>query len=233
MARRRRRRNDAEEGIGGLLILGAIWLWAKVGSTTFYVIIGSIFILSAGIIIFLIRKRKEKLLNSGISVIDSMTGEMFEELILEHFRKLGYKGRMTPATADYGADLVLENDRERIVAQIKRWKQKVGIEAVQQAVASINHYNANRGMVITNSYFTFNAEKLAKSNNIELWNRDTLIDFLSKSRGKEIADQVVTKQINSNACPDCGSQLVLRIGKRGRFWGCGSFPKCRYTRNLD
>jgi HJR/Mrr/RecB family endonuclease len=42
-----------------------------------------------GIIILLIHKRKQKLLNSGISVIDSMSGQMFEELILEHFRKLG------------------------------------------------------------------------------------------------------------------------------------------------
>lgn len=233
MARRRGRRNDPTEEIGGLLILAALWLWYKVGSTTFYVIIGSIFIITVGITILLVRKRKQKLLDSGINVIDSMSGQMFEELILEHFRQLGYKGQMTPATADYGADLILQNEQEKIVAQIKRWKQKVGIEAVQQAAASISHYNADRGMVITNSFFTPNAEKLAKSNNIELWDREKLIGFLSKARGKEIADEVVTKQVISNACPDCGNQLILRNGKRGRFWGCGSFPKCRYTRNMD
>ncbi|MDO9535550.1 MAG: restriction endonuclease [Bacillota bacterium] len=232
MARRRRRGEDPIAGIGGLLILAAFWVWSKVGNTTFYVIIGSVFILTLGIIILLIRRRKQKLLDSGINVIDSMTGQMFEELILEHFRKLGYKGHMTPATADYGADLVLEKDEERLVAQIKRWKQKVGIEAVQQTVASINHYNANKGMVITNSYFTSNAEKLARSNNIELWNRDSLIDFLSKARGKEMAEEVATKQISSNDCPNCGNQLVLRNGKRGSFWGCSSFPKCRFTRDF-
>lgn len=233
MVRRRRRRKDPTEEIGGLLILAALWLWYKVGSTTFYVIIGSIFIMTVGIIFLLVRKRKQRLLDSGINAIDSMSGQMFEELILEHFRQLGYKGHMTPPTADYGADLVLQNEQEKVVAQIKRWKQKVGIEAVQQAAASINHYNADRGIVITNSFFTPNAEKLAKSNNIELWDREKLIGFLSKARGKEIADEVVTNQVNSNACPDCESQLVLRNGKRGKFWGCGSFPKCRYTRNLD
>jgi restriction system protein len=232
MARRKRRRDDPLDEIGGLLILLALWVWYKVGSSAFYVIIGSLFILSVGIIFLLHRKRKKKLLNSRIDVIDSMSGEMFEELILEHFRKLGYKGQMTPSTADYGADLVLENDRERIVAQIKRWKKTVGIESVQQAVASIKHYNANRGMVITNSFFTPNAKELAKSNNIELWDRESLIDFLSKARGKELADEVISKRTITNPCPDCGNQLVVRSGKRGRFWGCSSFPKCRFTRDL-
>lgn len=32
-------------------------------------------------------------------------------------------------------------------------------------------------------------------------------------------------------CPKCGSQLMKRKGRYGDFWGCSSFPKCRYTRN--
>ena len=193
MARRRRRRYSPEEGLGGLLILAALWLWSKVGTTGFYLIVGSVFILAFGIIILIKRKRKQKLLSSGIDIIDGLSGQMFEELILEHFKELGYKGRMTSATADYGADLVLENGQERIVAQIKRWNQKVGIDAVQQVVAAISHYNADRGMVVTNSFFTPNAKKLARSNNIELWDREKLIDFLSKARGKELAEDLAYK----------------------------------------
>lgn len=30
-------------------------------------------------------------------------------------------------------------------------------------------------------------------------------------------------------CPYCKSELVLRNGKNGEFYGCKSFPKCRYT----
>ncbi len=232
MARRRRRKGSPEEGIGGLLIFAALLLWAKVGSTTFYVIVGSIFILVIGAVILIKRRRKLKLLNSGIDMIDKLTGPMFEELILEHFRELGYKGRMTPPTADYGADLVLENDQERIVTQIKRWNQKVGIEAVQQVVAAISHYSADRGMVVTNSFFTSNAKQLAKSNNIEMWDREKLIDFLSKARGKELVDDIVSKETWSNACPNCGNELVLRNGKRGQFWGCKTFPKCRFTKDF-
>ena len=31
----------------------------------------------------------------------------------------------------------------------------------------------------------------------------------------------------------CGAALVPRNGRFGRFLGCKSFPRCRYTRNLD
>ncbi|MCH5274672.1 MAG: topoisomerase DNA-binding C4 zinc finger domain-containing protein [Lachnospiraceae bacterium] len=32
-------------------------------------------------------------------------------------------------------------------------------------------------------------------------------------------------------CPECGGILMPRKGKFGEFWGCMSFPLCRYTRN--
>ncbi len=34
-------------------------------------------------------------------------------------------------------------------------------------------------------------------------------------------------------CPKCGSELVVRLSKRGRFMACSGFPKCRYTQALD
>lgn len=34
-------------------------------------------------------------------------------------------------------------------------------------------------------------------------------------------------------CPFCGQPLVMRNGRNGTFWGCSSYPKCRYTRPLD
>lgn len=32
-------------------------------------------------------------------------------------------------------------------------------------------------------------------------------------------------------CPRCGSFLVKRKGRFGEFWGCTSYPGCRYTEN--
>ncbi len=37
-------------------------------------------------------------------------------------------------------------------------------------------------------------------------------------------------------CPKCGGALIRRLAKRGAmagnaFYGCGNYPRCRYTKN--
>jgi len=34
-------------------------------------------------------------------------------------------------------------------------------------------------------------------------------------------------------CPECGKDLVVREGRRGKFVACSGYPKCRYTRDFD
>jgi len=34
-------------------------------------------------------------------------------------------------------------------------------------------------------------------------------------------------------CPKCGSSLVIRLGRFGKFYACSDFPKCRYTEPLE
>jgi len=38
--------------------------------------------------------------------------------------------------------------------------------------------------------------------------------------------------VKAEICPRCRSELVRRKGKFGEFLGCGSYPDCRYTRNV-
>ena len=187
-------------------------------------------------------QRRKVLLESGIHVIDTMSGEEFEELLLTHYINLGYTGKLTPETGDYGADLVLEKDNQRIVVQAKRWKSVVGIEAVQQIIGAIKYYGAAKGMVITNSVFTENACELARVNSIELIDRKGLIEIMRQSQGKDIAMRHPERTENEpdNAlgilpdekCPLCSRTLVRRKGKYGSFIGCSGFPVCRFTRQL-
>jgi DNA topoisomerase I len=34
-------------------------------------------------------------------------------------------------------------------------------------------------------------------------------------------------------CPKCGSQLIVRVSKYGRFLACSNYPKCKYTFDLE
>ena len=45
--------------------------------------------------------------------------------------------------------------------------------------------------------------------------------------------QEIANAIDSNACPYCGSALKFRSGQFGAFLGCGNYPHCRFTLNID
>lgn len=47
----------------------------------------------------------------------------------------------------------------------------------------------------------------------------------------EIAEKVKPEEeLIDESCPTCGKQLVIRIGRYGKFVACTSFPDCKYTR---
>lgn len=87
-----------------------------------------------GVIIFVAvwrtKRFKRRMVQSGISEIDQMTGRQFEEYVGTLFTSQGYSHKYTPTTGDYGADLILKKGQETIVVQAKRYKQTVGVKAV-------------------------------------------------------------------------------------------------------
>jgi len=183
------------------------------------------------------KQAKERLRNSRIEEIDSMDGIQFEYYLKELYLSRGYGVEVTSASGDYGADLVLKKDGEKIVAQAKRYSKDVGIKAVQEVIGAKSYYRADGAWVVTNSYFTKAARELAQTGNIRLVDRDELIDFILELNSAAVEPEQV-KNINSETisnhvtCSKCGSPMVLKKGKRGEFLGCSSFPKCRYTKNV-
>lgn len=242
---RRQRRNDSGDltrlGLAIAMFL-AISVWVKTGSLAVGIIV-FIALLSAIVFasLFLINRANQRLLESGIDEVDKMSGRHFERFLKELFKKRGFMVKETAVVGDYGADLILEKLGRKLVVQAKRWKQNVGIKAVQEVIGSIKHYNAHNGIVITNSYFTDNAIELARSNGIDLWDRDRLIDLIRETKKiesgettekykKEKASSTVASSKRQILCPRCGKPILLRNGKNGKFWGCSGFPKCRFTK---
>lgn len=89
---------------------------------------------------------------------------------------------MTSDTQDYGANLILHKDCKKTVVQAKRKKNSVSLSAVQEVASAIKQYKADKGMVITNNSFTANAYNLAYSNDIKLWDRKKLVEFMLRAK---------------------------------------------------
>lgn len=49
----------------------------------------------------------------------------------------------------------------------------------------------------------------------------------------ETAERVkIAVQMSDKICPDCGKQLVIRIGRFGKFLACSGYPECKHTEKL-
>ncbi|WP_249306034.1 restriction endonuclease [Lederbergia citrea] len=185
----KKRKNVYEEIILPIFLSVASWRFLKTGSIKqgLITLFGLLFLY---IVISIIKSMmyKRKMFKSGIDKIDQMSGQQFEYYLSQMLGKQGYKVRLTKVTGDFGADLVLTSPTGKIiVVQAKRYKKNVGIKAVQEVGTSMSHYNATEAWVITNSYYTKAARTLAKSNGIQLYNRDNLINWIIKAKQPKVS----------------------------------------------
>jgi restriction system protein len=179
----RKKKDQLSAGLTGLLFAagGLTYINTQSFEAAAFIFFGGAF--SLILILFAFGLMKERKLNiSGIRQVDEMSGKEFEQFLKLRYEARGYKVRRTPYQNDFGADLVMERDGRRIVVQAKRWKQNVGIKAVQEIVAAKSHYKAEDAWVVTNSQFTKAAKELASSNGVRLIDRAQLIHILLEKK---------------------------------------------------
>jgi len=127
-------------------------------------------------------EEKQKILQVGMDEIDRMDGTQFEKYLGALFTDRGYKVQYTPATGDYGADLLLHKENRTIAIQAKRYKSPVGVKAVQEVSGAKGYYRTNEAWVITNNTFTKNACNCAERLNVRLIDRSDLINLIAESK---------------------------------------------------
>lgn len=120
-------------------------------------------------------------INDVLINIDQMSthGLDFEEFTVQLLLDNGFeKVSKTQGSGDYGIDVLASKDGITYAIQCKCYSDKVGNKAVQEAFSGKSFYNCMVAAVLTNNYFTNAAIETAKANNVLLWNREKLIDFL-------------------------------------------------------
>lgn len=146
---------------------------ALIALISFFVFLGT------GVFLYFYTKRsQERLKATTILDADSMSGVAFEQYVGALLKHKGFKIEFTPASGDYGVDIVAEKGNEKYAVQIKRYTHAVGRAAISDAVAGMNFYRCNKAMVVTNNFFTPAAKTLAQATQCVLIDRDTLISWI-------------------------------------------------------
>ena len=186
---------------------------------------------------FLNARRKSALLDTqkNIESVKSLHWRDFEEMVAEAYRRKGYQVTEGTYGADGGIDLELRRDGKYILVQCKQWKsQKVGVSVIREMFGVLTDSNADEVIIICTGHFTEDAKAFASGKPISLIDGKQLCTLIEDVQS---SSQFVTEP-SAKLCPKCGSDLLTRIAKRGKyagqqFLGCSSFPSCKYTETTN
>lgn len=114
----------------------------------------------------------------------------FKELIAQLLKKNDFIFEETPLLRDAGVDFIAFSRKPfysgKYLVQCKCLKSIIDKPAVQDFYKVVLSNNANKGIIITYSYFTDDAKTFAESKNIEIINGNMLNELLTKfSRPKD------------------------------------------------
>jgi hypothetical protein len=97
---------------------------------------------------------------------------------------------------------------------------KTDVVYTTKLISTINKYN---NQTISNSVKEAIYKKLVSLNIDNEENRKAHVQAIRKNVSEN------NNKVSKDICPKCGSQLVVRNGRYGKFKGCSGYPKCRFT----
>ncbi len=158
----------------------------------------------------------------------SLSGTEFERELGALYRARGYHVRSTPRTGDEGIDLVMEKDGETTVVQCKSHQKPAGPAVARELFGAMVAVGADNAILACTGGFTRGVKDFVRGKPIALISASTLAMAPRGLLPKRVAGETIRAPI----CPEpgCGKHMIIRAGRRGKFWGCPRYPRCSGTR---
>lgn len=144
-----------------------------------------------------------------MSQLDNMEGHRFEFACADILKMNGfYDVKVTQGSGDYGVDIIARKGMRKYAIQCKCYSHKLDNKPIQEVIGGLAYYGCNKGVVMTNQYFTEPAKQLAKVNGIELWDRNVLSRMTKRTskikmrlKRKSIYKSIILLPKQSNQLP--------------------------------
>ncbi len=120
-----------------------------------------------------------------IEEVGKLNPRLFEAFTAVLFQKMGYTVDLTPFANDKGADVVAQRTEKNLIIQAKQSTSKLKNDAIQEIVTARKYYSTIYNIifdlaVITNCYLGESALLLAESNQVQIFDRNRLIELLDE-----------------------------------------------------
>ena len=161
----------------------------------------------------------------------------FEKLIELIYRHRGFSvERLGGANPDGGIDLIVTSAAEKFAVQCKQWRKwTVGVKDIREFLGTLTDSGISKGIFVTLKGYSGDAKQLADKHGIQILDESDIVIMLVESGlvySQEISELFSDER---KFCPKCEREMVLKTArvKGNQFWGCTSFPRCKFTMNLE
>ena len=157
---------------------------------------------------------RDALADELIERVKTCSPQFFERLVVELLVAMGYGGSLADAgqaigrSGDAGIDGIIKEDRlglDVVCIQAKRWKTTVGRPEVQAFAGSMEGYRAKKGVMLTTSAFSKDAEDYVKhiERKIVLIDGERLAQLMIEfGIGVSVANTYVVKRLDHDYFAD-------------------------------
>lgn len=174
----------------------------------------------------------------SLNLLKELEWKRYEDLAVAYYREKGHRAEATNLGADGGIDIKLyqdDSDKPTTIVQCKAWGSQVGVKQIREFLGVMTHEKIDKGFYMTTSSYTADAIDFAKTNKITLITGDMLLMMLqrlSSETQQKLLTLVTDGDYKTPTCASCGVKMLRRPSKRGDFWGCVNYPRCRQRLKL-
>jgi restriction system protein len=163
----------------------------------------------------------------------------FELLAARYYEAVGFRAETVAAGADGGIDVKLfksDPHKPLAIVQCKAWNARsVGVKELRELLGVMAHEKVGRGIFITSGVFSADAHAFGAANPIQMLDGPAFlkkITDLPPERSLALLSYAFDGDYTTPTCASCGIKMVRRASKRGEFWGCTNYPRCKSVFNI-
>lgn len=175
----------------------------------------------------------------SIQLLQAIEWKLFEEICAAYYREKRIRAELTKLGADGGIDIKLFQDESGLatsLVQCKAWNsQLVGVKPIREFLGVMSHEKISKGFFMASGGFSSDAIEIARANGITLIDGKLFLSMILRlpaEAQQRLLNIATAGEYTTPSCSSCGIKMVRRTGKRGDFWGCANFPKCRQMLNV-
>lgn len=172
----------------------------------------------------------------SVGALRMLEWKRFELLCARYYEEVGFKTETLDAGPDGGIDIKLfklDPTKPLAIVQCKAWNTyQVGVKEIRELLGVMAHKQVGRGIFATTGSYSKDAIDFGAASPMQLLDGPAftakLLD-LPLEKQHALLKFAFEGDYRTPSCASCGVKMVTRDSKRGAFWGCPHYPRCKTT----